>query len=244
VAPRAPLLLLLSLAAACAEKLEGRTADEWALELADAQRRAQAFETLRSRGAEAVPILAAIVQTGPTSARIQAADLLARVGPGAEAAVPALAEALKAPDRGVRGMAAIALGRIGPGAADALIPLDRALSDKDIRVRVAASLAVYGITGDTAAPTRVLYRALLSGSPDVRAMAAEAFAELGTPVVDFLVRSLGHADETTRADAARTLAAMGPGAAEARGALQDALDDPSETVRAAAAEALTRLDSR
>ena len=237
-------LLLALLLASCADRLDGRTAEEWSAEMTDREKGPAALAQLESRGEEAVLILTAILGEGPAQARIQAAALLAKVGPDAAPAVPALAEALKAKEKGVRGMAAIALGRIGEPAREALVPLDRALSDSDVRVRVAASLAVYGITGESAAPTRVLFGVFSSPDADVRAMVAEAFAEMGTPIVGFLVTSLKSDDETTRANAARTLSAMGPGAAEARGALQAALDDKSEAVRAAAAEALTRLEPR
>ncbi len=237
-------LLLALLLASCADRLDGRTSAEWAAEMADAERGPAAFSKLEGHGAGAIDMLIAILGSGPVQARIQAGALLAKLGGEAGPAVPALADALSAKEPGVRGMAAIALGRIGKPARDALVPLDRALEDRDVRVRVAASLAVYGITDDSAAPTRVLFAAFSSPDADVRAMVAEAFDEMGTPLVEFLVLSLRNEDETTRVNAAKTLAAMGPGAAEARGALQDALDDGSEAVRAAAAEALTRLDPK
>lgn len=237
-------LLLALLLASCADRLDGRTAEEWAAEMTDDEKGPEALAQLEGHGAEATHILTAILGNGPVQARIQAAGLLARLGPDAAPAVPALALALAAKDPGVRGMAAIALGRIGAPARDALVPLDRALEDKDVRVRVAASLALYGITDDSTAPTRVLFRAFTSTDPDVRAMVAAAFDEMGTPIVEFLVLSLENEDENTRVNAAKTLAAMGPGAEEARGPLQAALDDKSEAVRAAAAEALTRLDPR
>ncbi len=237
-------LLLALLLAGCAPRLDGKTAGEWAAEMTDPATGPRALAQLEGHGADAVGMLTGILESGPAQARIQAAALLGKLGPSAAPAVPALAEALASKDVGVRGMAAIALGRIGSAARDAVIALDKALNDRDVRVQVAASLAIYGITDDTSAPTRVLFRAFTSPDPDVRAMVAEAFDEMGTPILDFVVRSLANPDEVTRLNAARTLAAMGPGAAEARGALQTALDDPSEDVRAAAAEALAKLDDR
>jgi HEAT repeat protein len=235
----AALLLLL---AGCADRLDGRTAEEWAVELDDRAKGEAAVARLGELGAEAVPVLIAIVETAPPKPRIMAASLLARLGPEAKPAVPALAKALESPDRGVRGMAAIALGRIGEGARDALVPLDLALRDRDVRVRVAASLAIYGITGDPAAPTRVLFATLSSPDPDVRAMVAEAFDELGTPIHDLLAQSLASKDQATRLNAAQTLVAMGDGAAPAEAALRKALEDPSEEVRAAAARALAQIE--
>jgi len=240
-----PRLLLALLLASCAPALDGKTAEEWAAEMTDPATGPGAFARLESHGTGAVGMLTGILGSGPPKARIQAAALLGKLGPAAAPAVPALAEALGAKeDVGVRGMAAIALGRIGPSARDALVMLDKALHDRDVRVQVAASLAIYGITDETTGPTRVLFRAFTSPDPDVRAMVADAFEEMGTPILPFLVRSLASEDETTRANAAKTLTAMGPAAEEARGALQNCLEDPSENVRAAAAAALARLDER
>jgi HEAT repeat protein len=242
---RASLLLALLLAS-CARKLDGKTAAEWTQEMVDEHRGPAALATLERHGPEALDILVEIADTGPPKARIQAAALLGKLGPVAAPAVPALAAALQSEEKGVRGMAAIALGRIGESAKDALVPLTKvALEDRDVRVRVVASLAIYGITGDTTATTRVLFKAFASKDAQVRAMVAEAFAEMGTPIHGILITSLKSEDETTRVNAAKTLAAMGPAAAEeARGALLDALDDPSVAVRVAAAEALTALDDR
>jgi HEAT repeat protein len=235
----AALALLL---AACADRVDGRTAEEWAAELANPEAADAAAARLAARGAEAADLLVTILESAPPRARVLAASLLARLGPGAGTAVPALAKALESEDRRLRGMAAIALGRIGDGARDALVPLDRALRDRDVRVRVAAALAIYGVTGDTAAPTQILFTTLTSPDPDVRAMVAEAFAEMDTPILDLLVRSLRNENEATRESAARTLGAMGPAAAGAKDALFAALDDPSEAVRAAASEALVKIE--
>jgi HEAT repeat protein len=239
-------LLLALLVASCARKLDGKTSAEWAAQMVDERRGAAALTALEQHGVEALDILVEVVGQGPPKARIQAAALLGKLGAPAAPAVPVLTAALESGEKGVRGMAAIALGRIGPDAKDALIPLTRvALEDRDVRVRVAASLAVYGITGDTTAPTQVLFRAFASKDAQVRAMVAEAFAEMGTPILGILITSLRSEDETTRVNAAKTLAAMGPGEAEeARAPLLDALDDPSEAVRVAAAEALTNLGDR
>lgn len=237
-------VLLALLLAACTKRLEGRTAGDWAAEMNDAEKGNAAYERLKDHGVESLDILVEIERTGPVKTRIQAAALLGRLGPDAAPAVPALVEALASKDKGLRGMAAIALGRIGEAARDAIVPLDRALRDPDVRVRVAAALAIYGITGESAAPTRVLFETLAHHDPDVRAMVAEAFEQLGTPIVGFLVLSLENEDETTRVRAAKTLGAMGPAAEEARAALLKALDDKSEAVREAAGDALGKLGEK
>lgn len=237
-------LLLALLAAGCADRIDGKTAEEWTAELADEAKGPEALKALEAHGAEATGVLTAIVRAGTARPQVMAASALAKIGPAAAPAVPALVEALRSKDRRVRGMSAIALGRIGPDARDGLVALDGALKDRDIRVRVAAALAIHGITGDTAAPTRVLFSAFTSKDPEVRAMVAEAFQELGTPVTPMLIQSLKNPDETTRLNAAKTIGAMGPLAAEAKEALLIALEDNSEAVRAAVAEALTEIEPR
>lgn len=78
-------------------------------------------------GEPAVPSLVAALHSPDPALRMQAADTLARIGPGASKAVPPLMELLQDPDPRVRKSAARALGQIGPAAADAVPSLMRAL---------------------------------------------------------------------------------------------------------------------
>jgi HEAT repeat protein len=75
----------------------------------------------------AVTVLVEALKAPAAKTRIQAADLLERIGPGAKEAVGALTLALEDSDRHVRRYAAKALGRIGPEARSALPQLQQGL---------------------------------------------------------------------------------------------------------------------
>jgi HEAT repeat protein len=232
-----PLALLL-LAACGPPRYDGRTAHQWmdALEEGDAD-----TELARLANVEAVPILTEIVRSKRVKARLMAIQVLAQLGPDAKDAVPALIEALDAKEPAVRAFAALALGRIGKPAADAVVRLEAALRDPHARVRVASALAAWGITRDLETTRTVLWQALTSPDPRVRTMAAEAFGELGEEGVDLMVLALIDRDEQVRVAAAETLGRIGAGSATAKKALQEATQDQSPAVAAAAREALASL---
>ena len=78
-------------------------------------------------GEPAVPALVDALRSHDPEMRLQAADTLARIGPGASQAVPSLTELLEDEDIRVRKAAARALGQIGPKAAESVPSLMRAL---------------------------------------------------------------------------------------------------------------------
>ncbi|MFO0905493.1 MAG: HEAT repeat domain-containing protein [Pirellulales bacterium] len=78
-------------------------------------------------GEPAVPALVEALRSHDPEIRLQAADTLARIGPGAEQAVPSLTELLEDEDIRIRKAAARALGQIGPKAAESVPSLMRAL---------------------------------------------------------------------------------------------------------------------
>jgi HEAT repeat protein len=228
----------LALLAACGPpRFEGRTAQEWMTVLEEGD----GAELAQLEDPEAIPILAEIVRSERTKARLMAIQVLAQLGPDAKDAVPALIEALDAEEPAVRAFAALALGRIGRPAADAVIRLEQALHDPHARVRIASALAAWGITRDLKTTRQVLWDALISRDPRVRAMAAEAFGELGADGVDLMIVALGDRDERVRAAAAETLGRIGGGSQEARRALKEATQDGSRVVAAAARQALADL---
>ncbi|MHC4549614.1 MAG: HEAT repeat domain-containing protein [Planctomycetota bacterium] len=226
--------LLLLLAACGPPRYEGRTAEEWIAVLEQGE--GEALPRLASR--DAVPVLALIVRSDRTRARLMAIQVLTRLGPDAADAVPALIAALDAPEPGVRAYGALALGRVGDRARDALVRLDRLLADPDAQVRVAAALAVWGIARDLETARLELWRGLVSESPKVRAMAAEAFGELGDEGIDLLILCLADRDPRVRAAAATTLGRIGAGHERARQALEEAAADEHPDVARAAKKAL------
>ena len=86
-------------------------------------------DSLGRIGSPAVPALERMLRHPDAERRVQAADILARIGPQAEDAVPGLVDALADQDQRVRKAAARALGQIGTGAADAVGPLLHVLEE-------------------------------------------------------------------------------------------------------------------
>jgi len=151
-------------------------------------------------------------------------------------AVPALTSRLSDADEWTRLFAARALGRSGEaGAVEALAAL---LADPSERVRAEAVSAISALDGTERIPAGLLD----DPSPHVRVALARAWAGSESEATLMLVRRL-EADESpsVRAAAVGTLASrLAAGYAEA---LAARLEDPSWTVRAAAAAALGGLAS-
>ncbi|MGD1149187.1 MAG: serine hydrolase [Thermoanaerobaculaceae bacterium] len=200
--------------------------------------------------------------------RRNAAEGLARLGPGAVEAVPALVAALDDPDLGVRWHsavalgtmgpgavaplvgalrgtnattrqgAALALGKMGPGASAALDPLIDALKDSDASVRERAAETL-GLLGPGAATAvGALVRVLSDADPYVEGKAAEALGRFGRDAVPALALALGDRERTVRWCAAIALGRIGAAAREAVPALTGALQDADENVRWCAVIAL------
>lgn len=93
-----------------------RRAEEWDLP-------ETAIDSLGRIGAPAVPALIEALEHRDPIRRVQAATVLARIGPEAQQSVPALVELLDDEYERVRKAAARALGQIGPAAEDAVLPL-------------------------------------------------------------------------------------------------------------------------
>jgi hypothetical protein len=86
-----------------------------------------AADALGRIGPPAVPSLIEALKSPDPEARLQAAQVLARMGSDAKEAVPDLIRLLDDPDERIRKAATRALGRIGPDAAAAVPALMRTL---------------------------------------------------------------------------------------------------------------------
>lgn len=86
-----------------------------------------AAEALSQIGPLAIPELRRALQSRDAHVRLEAAGVLARMGPEAKEAVPDLIRLLDDEDEATRKMASRALGRIGPDAAPAVPALMRTL---------------------------------------------------------------------------------------------------------------------
>jgi HEAT repeat protein len=114
----------------------------------------------------------------------------------------------------IRAAAVEALGESGPAATGALPALRHCLDDDVESVRCEAAVAIWKITGDSSA-------AMLVG-----------------------VELLAHEDWSVRCLAAEHLGLLGPIAAQAIPALEGALDDEVDAVRAEVVQAIDRITGR
>jgi HEAT repeat protein len=172
---------------------------------------------------------------GDVLQRQDAAFLLGRMGPRAQAAVPALIECLGDPD--LRRPAALALGRIGPGALPALL---RALRSDDAGIR---SAAARGLTGVGPAAIPGLVRELKDPEPAVRLAAADALGGMGPKASDAipaLVRTLSEGRWTAQVGCSRVR--LNLNGAETRLTWPGVrMEDEWGEVRTAAVEALREI---
>lgn len=226
-------------------------ADEGALELAgqldstSAVERYRAARALRALGEKAKPALPALVQALKDAqpwVRAEAGKALIEIGITKDE-VPALVARLGPADPDTLLLVAEALAGLP---ADALPPLLEILPKEDDRARRGALLAL-GFMGRHAAPAAPLLLDLLaSEDPATVKLAGEALRRCGPwadeYVPEILERLRFATDEQVRWAAAGVLGRIGPAAREAVPALREARAGEGERLRAAAAEALARID--
>jgi HEAT repeat protein len=200
-------------------------------------------------GAKAVPR----VKNGIKNEKLRhyAVHILSRIGPDAKDAVPELIAALQNDDGSdpqFRAEVQFALGTIGSTSPDAVGELVESLSSEDERVRhsacfalrkigPAAAEAVEPLKQNLASEDRFLALvsiwALLSIQPGDQATAQQA--------VPLLAEGLSHENEMVGIESARSLGELGPAAKPALEKLEAI--DGSEALKAAAAEAIMKINS-
>lgn len=178
--------------------------------------------------------LVRLLKRGDPSMRHLAAGALGELRD--PAALAALLAALAGPDEeGVRWRAAEGLARLGEPAVAGLAAL---AGDRDPDVRWKAIVALGDIGDPRAAPT--LRDRLADPDRFVRGRSVSALARLGAPCLPLMLEALAEADPRVRQGAAEVLGQVGdPAAVEG---LLEALQDPAESVRRAAAVALLRIN--
>jgi HEAT repeat protein len=192
-------------------------------------------------------------------ARQTAAKALGTIGPDAAEAVPALVEALLGDhDRGVRIASSFALTRMDPAAPEmaAAVPdLAKGLTDADPLVRMNVALALLRLEGRARPAAEALIRAVRDDNNQTNAdifyctvqdMAALALGRSGSPEA---VPALSQALSIARTGEARqillsALGECGAGALSVLPQMKPFLQDNSEEVRQAAADALKRIDGK
>lgn len=181
-----------------------------------------------------VPALVRLLERGDPSVRHLAAGALGELGD--PAALTALLSALAGPDEeGVRWRAAEGLARLGGPAVPGLAAL---AGDSDPDVRWKAIVALGDIGDPRAAPA--LRDRLADPDRFVRGRSVSSIARLGAPCLPLMLEALADADPRVRQGAAEVLGQVGDPSAVER--LLDALQDPADPVRRAAAVALLRIN--
>ena len=174
-----------------------------------------------------------------------AAAELGKLGPKARVAEPMLLSALKHTHAQVRSEAAHALGRVGansPETIAALIDLLKNDPDREVRRSAAGSLGAIGRKAKAAVPA--LRKALTGDRQGGWWVAADALCKIGGPdIVAILVDALANPDADIRLTSVKGLGNLGTLAKPAIVALEKCRQqDPRESNRAAAAEALRKIE--
>ena len=209
-----------------------------------------ALDAVAARGAVMVERISQRLADPET--RIHAVRVLARMGPEAKDAVPELVAALADSEPELGGEINFALGAIGPDAKEAVPALQALVNDENDSLRYSAVFAL-GEIGPNAKPAgRALIanlRAHKEGDPFLTLASAWALSRIypdspnaAKTLVPILVTGLKHERPNVRMETARALGDIGKEAKSATDALREALDDPDDQVRSAAAEALDKIE--
>lgn len=188
--------------------------------------------------------------TGRLVAQLESSDVVTRRGAAREIGehppavderlVGALAKTVGDSDEQVRVLSAKALGAIGSGAKAGVPALERGLEDSQASVRTQAALAIARIEPGNKKFVPVLAAAMRGGDGRLL-LEIGAIGPQAVWAVPSLIELLSHPSPQMRALAAQTLGRIGPGAAEAKPALERAARDSNAAVRGAAQAALDGL---
>lgn len=200
-------------------------------------------------GAAAVPALDAALANAALKPAIL--EIAAAIGPAAKPLLPKLVALFDDPAMEIRGDAAVAVGKVGADAAEAVPAIEKLLADpaSPAGLRYAAAYAL-GQIGPAAAAAEPTLRPLTASDDELLATVATWAAlkikpgdeTLFATAVPLLRRALRGENEMVRLEAAVALGDIGPSAASAIPILElVAEDDASKQVRAAAAEAVTKI---
>ncbi|MDJ0976620.1 MAG: HEAT repeat domain-containing protein, partial [Planctomycetota bacterium] len=196
-----------------------------------------------ARAPEAVDPLRARMQGGSPVLRVSAAAAVYRLTQDADGTLPVLIEGLKAAKAGVRVRAAEALASFSSGLDAAVPALATALTDDTPRVRIHAAATLLRIGKEKAALIDALINSLSAPLGTDRLLAMEALEGVGTPkATPALTKQLLSGPTRLRIQAAKTLAAAGPGARPAAARLFWCSKNGPSALRKVAGEAFKALE--
>lgn len=189
---------------------------------------------------DAVKLLVEASNDSSWKMRQKAAQVLGEMGPAAREAIPALQKATGDADSDVQAAALEALVKVSPGEAVKLL-VDR-LNASESQVRQKAARILGEMRPAARDAIRALIKATHDDNSDVQAAALEALVKASPEdAIKPLVLKLNASEWQVRQKAAQMLGGMGSAAREAIPALQKAAQDSDSDVRAAAQEALDKI---
>lgn len=196
----------------------------------------------------AVPLLAKMA-ANDDGMRGAAMIALAKLGPDAEEAIPVLVTWLDSHRAGHRMLAAQTLGKIGPAARVAIPALTETVKDSDWKVVIWTAYALCMIHPEDEQWLSTLTDFLEPDNRDIiRAEAATAIAEMDVlpeTAMPAVVEALHDEDVDVRLMVVKAIERVSPERrTEAAAALKAALNDKTDPVRAAAADALKNIQDR
>jgi serine/threonine protein kinase/HEAT repeat protein len=231
-------------------RVGGKAVGEWAeaLKDPDARVRDEAAAALVGAKGDAVPVVAALLKDGKIDVRLEAIQILKKIGASARPGVPELLHLLQDPDARVRETAIVAIGEIcGRARAwdmDVVAGLCRSLmKDAEPRVKFAAAAALGGV--DRAVPEVDAAMAFVLKADDnilVRQQVAMALGRMGERGVVNLRAALKDEAPQVRIEAIKSASSLSEDAvAETMPELSKCAADDDRDVRRTAVAALARV---
>ncbi len=226
------------------------------LEDNDEDIRRSAFEVVANAGnhpslLDALPLLIKGLESDDEVICRNAAESLYYLGPDASDAVEALARLITHEDGEVRRASARLLNAIGPAVSEILEQLIGALSDSDEVVRGEIAYALINVDKDLEEAVPHLVELLIDEEEfehegkikEVRMAAQEALIHIGLEAVPGLLEALRDDRADYRLMVITTLAQIKSIPEEAIKEIEDAAQDPDETIQSEARKALKKIKS-
>jgi len=189
-----------------------------------------------------VPPLRRALRDSSRRVRRAAADAIGQIGSPALSAVPDLLHAMAVGDSDFLEKASGVFEQLGSGAVPSILREIRPQARKEDDLLEAALNALAGV-GPAAVPQLRAALALGGDRATVSAGALGAYGEASAAAVPELTKALRSADPQLRWMAARALGDIGPAARDALSSLRRLENDPNETVRNLAAEAIAHISA-
>jgi len=195
--------------------------------------------------ASAVLTLRRALRDSSRQVRQSAAEAIGQIGPMALSAVPDLLHAMAVGDSDFLFKTSGVFEQLGPGAVPPILRVLRANARKEDDLDDLYEAAQDALAGVGVAAVPQLRAALALGGDRARASATAlgAHGEASAAAVPELTKALRSADPQLRWMAARALGDIGPAARDALSSLRRLENDPNETVRNLAAEAIAHISA-